>query len=131
VPYLQLVLIKKDLEILKNIQIYFGVGSIYYNKKDDCYQYLVQSIKDLNNVIIPHFLNYPLLSQKQIDFYLFKQIIELMNAKEHLNLLGLQKIVNIRASLNKGLSKKLEEAFPNCSPFPRPLVKLTEILDPN
>jgi hypothetical protein len=95
------------------IQSNFGVGNIYYNKKDDCYHYSVQSLKDLNNVIIPHFSRYPLLSQKQIDFLLFKSVVELMNAGGHLNLLGLQKIVNIRASLNKGLSNSLKEAFPN------------------
>ena len=31
---------------------------------------------------------------------------------EHLNPEGLQKIVNIRASINLGLSDKLKEAFP-------------------
>jgi hypothetical protein len=36
-----------------------------------------------------------------------------MNAKEHLTLSGLQKIVNLKASLNNGLSKSLKEAFPN------------------
>jgi hypothetical protein len=60
-----------------------------------------------------HFLKYPLLSQKQVDFFLFKAVVELVNANEHLTLLGLQKIVNIKASLNKGLPESLKEAFPN------------------
>nr|YP_010218752.1 LAGLIDADG endonuclease [Morchella brunnea]UBU98569.1 LAGLIDADG endonuclease [Morchella brunnea] len=99
---------KKDLGILKKIQTYFGVGNIFYNKKDNCYHFTVASIIDLTNVIIPHFLRYPLLSQKQVDFFLFKSVVELVNAKEHLTLLGLQKkIVNIKASLNKGLSNFL------------------------
>jgi hypothetical protein len=33
--------------------------------------------------------------------------------------------------LNKGLSKSLKEAFPNCSPVPRPALQVTEIQDPN
>jgi hypothetical protein len=91
--------------------------------------YSVQSIKDLNNIIIPHFKKYPLLTQKRADFELFKQIIELMNHQEHLNKDGLQKIVNIVAALNWGLSGKLKEAFPNSFSMPRPCVEFTEIPD--
>jgi hypothetical protein len=58
-------------------------------------------------------LKYPLLSQKQVDFFLFKAVVELVNANEHLTLLGLQKIVNIKASMNKGFPESLKEAFPN------------------
>lgn len=78
----------KDIEVLQIIKAFFGVGSIIFNKHDNCYHYSVSSVKDLSNVIIPHFLSYPLLSQKQADFYLFKSVIELMLAKEHLNLSG-------------------------------------------
>jgi hypothetical protein len=85
----------------------------------------------LINVIIPHFVKYPLLSQKQADFFLFKSAVELVNAKEHLTLSGLQKIVNIKASFNKGLTKSLKEAFPECSPVPRPSLQVTAIQDPN
>ena len=66
--------------------------------------YSVQSIKDLTNVIIPHFLKYPLLSQKRADFELFKSIVELMVHKEHQTLVGLHKILSIKASMNKGLT---------------------------
>ena len=78
-----------------------------------------------------HFLKYPLLSQKQVDFFLFKAVVELVNANEHLTLLGLQKIVNIKASLNKGLPESLKEAFPNWSPVSKPTLQVTEIQDPN
>lgn len=30
--------------------------------------YCVQSVEDLNNVILLHFIKYPLLTQKRIDF---------------------------------------------------------------
>lgn len=39
---------------------------------------------------------------------LFKNIIILMNNKEHINLEGLKKIVAIKASLNLGFSDKLK-----------------------
>jgi len=36
-----------------------------------------------------------------------------VNKKEHLNEIGLMKIISLRASLNKGLSNKLKSYFPN------------------
>jgi len=36
---------------------------------------------------------------------------------------GLEKIVAIKASMNKGLSPELKAAFPNITPMDRPLVK--------
>jgi hypothetical protein len=68
--------------------------------------------------------------QKRADFYLFKIAVNIMNAKEHLTSEGLQKIVNIKASMNKGLSKELAEAFPNTVCLPRPLVEGQNIKDP-
>nr|QCW06971.1 hypothetical protein [Drechslerella brochopaga] len=44
-----------------------------------------------------------------------------MQLKEHLTLKGLQKIVNIRATLNYGLSKELHFMSPETIPVPRPL----------
>lgn len=121
----------KDLDILNLIKDFFGIGSILYNKKDNSYIYVVTSLKGFTNVIIPHFNKYPLITHKQIDFYLFKLGVELLNAKEHLTLEGINKFVSIKASINKGLSPSLEEAFPNCTPHPKPSLLFTEIQDPN
>jgi hypothetical protein len=54
-----------------------------------------------------------------------------MNKKEHLTEEGLRKIVSIRAALNRGLSEELKIAFPDIIPVERPVVKITENLDPN
>jgi hypothetical protein len=85
----------------------------------------------LANIIIPHFDKYGLLTKKRADFILFKSIIELMNEKKHLSSEGLQNIVNIRASINNGLSLALKAAFPNTIPAPRPLILDKVIKDPN
>jgi len=37
--------------------------------------YTVAAQKELIEVIIPHFLKYPLLTEKQADFLLFKSIV--------------------------------------------------------
>jgi hypothetical protein len=122
----------RDLSLLKKIQLYFGVGSIYIRKRkvSTMASYCVQSIEDLNNVIIPHFIKYPLLTQKRIDFELFSSIINLINKKEHLNLNGVFKIINIKSSMNKGLSNKLKKAFPNVVLNNRVINFSYEIKDP-
>ena len=48
----------------------------------------------------------------------------IMQRGEHLTGEGLQKIINIRASLNKGLTPLLSEAFPNSVAVLRPSLKL-------
>jgi hypothetical protein len=59
----------------------------------------VQSIKDIA-VIVEHFDKYPLITQKQGDYLLFKMAVNLILNKEHLTIEGLRKIVAIRASMN-------------------------------
>jgi len=46
-------------------------------------------------------------------------------------MMGLTKIVAIRASMNNGLSKVWIKMFSDVKPVARPLVELRAILDPN
>ena len=55
---------------------------------------------------------YPLKTKKLADYLLFRDAAMMMKRGEHLTFEGLQKIINIRASLNKGLTPSLKEAFP-------------------
>ena len=66
-PVFQISLHKKDLDLLKKIQASLGVGAIYTKEKS--YNYMVQSLKDIN-VIVNHFEKYPLLTKKREDFLL-------------------------------------------------------------
>jgi hypothetical protein len=52
-------------------------------------------------------------------------------SKEHLTIVGLLKIVSIKAALNRGLSEKLKSAFPNIEVVSRPKVEDQKIKDPN
>jgi hypothetical protein len=120
---------KKDIELLKKIQNTLnGVGRIYIrqNKVD----LRVRSLKEICNVIIPHFDKYPLITKKQVNYILFREIVMRMKAKEHLSKEGLQAIVNIRASLNFGLSEDLKGVFPEVKPVQCPNVEFKQIPDP-
>lgn len=51
--------------------------------------------------------------------------------KEYLTLSSVQKIINIKASFNLGLSDELKEVFPNLIPILKPVVKYKKIPDHN
>lgn len=121
-------LAERDRFLLERLRLFFGVG--YISKGDNnSFYYGVSSLKDLNEIIIPHFLNYPLVTQKQLDFKLFKLAIELINLKKHLSTNGIIELVGIKASINKGLSARLKSEFPNIKPFPRPLFETVRNLN--
>ena len=128
-PEFKITLHSKDLHLLEKIKSYFGVGRII--KKDKRVSFEVKSLKDISEIIIPHFDIYPLISQKSADFILFKSAVESVLRKEHFTEEGLIKIVGIRSTLNLGLTPVLKEAFPKVIPVNRPLVKLAETIDPN
>lgn len=117
----------KDLSILKEIKSYLGVGKINQKSKGTCVYY-VRSFEEIS-VILQHFDKYPLLTQKQADYLLFKSAFEIIRNKEHLT--HLHKILAIRASMNKGLPPALKEAFPNITPSVRPSIQYYKIRDPN
>lgn len=102
----------KDLGLLTNIRDFFGVGQIIISKQGNVAIYQVQSVKDMVNVIIPHFNKYPLQTKKLIDFLLFKSIIEIIVKKEHLTEQGLIKINSILVSNNKKLNEEILKIYP-------------------
>jgi len=122
----QISLHQKDKALLGRIKEFFGVGEVI-DRKDGVFYYRVSQVKDLM-LVINHFDKYPLLSQKRVDFELFKQVIAL---KKDLTSSGLQEIVNIKAAMNFGvLSDNLLSSFPNTVAVSRPIIKDPVIYDP-
>lgn len=118
----------RDNLLLMRIKDYFGgIGNIYISTKDSTF--VVRSLDDILK-IISHFDNYPLITQKKSDFILFKQIIHKVYEGDHLSAKGLQEIVNLRASMNLGLSDFLNTIFPNTVPVARPLIENITIPHP-
>lgn len=87
----KIILYNKDLELLSQIQSYFGVGNISKHG-DTTMQYYVKSIKYLTT-IISHFDKYPLITQKWSNYQLFKQALNLFNNKDHLTDDGFKKFL--------------------------------------
>jgi hypothetical protein len=61
---------------------------------------------------------------------LFKQVVDIIRQVEYLTPKELQQIVNVRASINKGLSDELNTVFPDTVPVSRPVISNQEIKDP-
>lgn len=121
----------RDKDLLLQIKSFFNeTGSIYTMNNNKALIYQVRNLSEITKIIIPHFEKYSLITQKQSDFLLFKEIVELMDKGEHLTKDGLAKIINLKASLNKGLSNKLKVIFPNII-IKRPKVDLPLIINSN
>lgn len=118
IPVFTISLNSRDTALLEKIKHFFGgIGKIAIRRKDNAVFFTVKSVKDLMNVIIPHFEKFPLLTEKQVDFELFKEIVTIMYNKQHLDAVGLNKIIALKGSLNKGLTPFLSENFPNVNPI--------------
>ena len=114
----------RDIELLKLIQAYFGGVGRIGKERNNCRDFTIGSLDQILTKVIPHFDKYSLKTQKYADYLLFKEVVMMMQRREHLTIDGLQKIINIRASINKGLSPLLKEAFPNTVAISRPLLPL-------
>jgi len=118
---MQIKMHERDRPLILAIQKFFGgIGAVSKPNNSSTVEFRISTLKDIVNVIIPHFEKYPLKTKKYSDYMIFKQVILLMLNKEHNTLEGLQQIVNYRASLNLGLSKELKEAFPLTVPAEKP-----------
>lgn len=105
---------EKDTILIKSIQNFFGdLGYLSKPNSRSMVKLRVSTLNDITRVIIPHFYKYPLITKKFSDYVLFKQIVLLLQNKKHNSTEGLEKIVNIKASINLGLSHNLKYAFPN------------------
>lgn len=117
----------KDAIICKRLLAFWGVGNfrIQENKgRNSVALFVVESTQDLVNVIIPHFDKYKLVTKKRGDYELWKEIVFMIKNKEHLTMIGLRKIISLRASLNTGLTPLLKEHFSDVIPSVRPEVEL-------
>lgn len=119
-----------DKEILYKIQTFFGVGAVYIREDRKLSVYRVTNVNYMKDVIIPHFTNYPLNSKKRLDFLLWSEVVKLILNKDHLTPEGFLKVLSYYASINRGVSKKVLEYYPNIIPAGKPIINLPDNLNP-
>ena len=119
----------KDRPLLVLFQKFLGVGKIYKHGENSV-EFRVSALKNLK-AVINHLDKYPLITKKLADYVLFKQAVKLIADKEDLTWEGLLKLVNIKATLNTGLSDMSKQSFPNAVAVVKPRVKDAVIKDIN
>lgn len=107
------------------------MGNINVKKTRKLCVYRVTSLKDLNDNIIVHFTKYPLISSKNSDFLLWTKVVEKMLLKEHLENKGFCLILKYYASINRGVSNKVNRFFPNIVPYRKVKTTIPNVLNPN
>ena len=110
-----------DLPLLHKLQSFFKVGSVNLRQYRPIASFTVRVIEDLCSVIVPHFTNYPLQTQKHSDFLLWAKVVGLVHSGAHLTKSGLLEIVSLASALNRGISDQLQAAFPGVTPYERSL----------
>jgi hypothetical protein len=87
-------------EVLHVLQSYFRCGSFRPDRSDRTLKWETRRLDDLVERIVPHFIDYPLLSAKQLDFERFAFVCRLMADGEHRRREGLIKIVAATRGMN-------------------------------
>jgi hypothetical protein len=87
-------------QVLLEIQRYFGCGTIRPDRSDHTLKWETRRLSALCEVVIPHFVAYPMLSGKQRDFELFVDICERMARRAHCEPGGLSEIVRLANAMN-------------------------------
>lgn len=83
-----------------------GVGHMRRDLSDQTLKYEVRKLNDLVEKVIPHFDKYPLISGKQKDYLLFREICLLMKTESHRNKSGLRKVMNLAFQMNASGRRK-------------------------
>jgi LAGLIDADG endonuclease len=87
-------------EVLHALQAYFGCGSIRPDRSDRTLKWETRRLEDLLEHVVPHFVRYPLLSGKQLDFERFAAVCRLMAVGAHRSRSGLLEIVELAREMN-------------------------------
>jgi hypothetical protein len=128
----QIVLHLNEAPLMRQFEEFFNcIGVVKFHKNRKILNYSVANLNDLTTTLIPHFKKYPLLTQKAADFKFFEQVVDIMNKGDHLTTEGLQQIINIKASINLGLSENLKSEFKDYLPVKKPIIETENIIDPN
>ena len=101
-------------QVIDIVHSYFGCGYVRRDYSDKTVKFEIRDHHQLMTKVIPHFEKYPLLSGKQKDFLLFREICGLIKHKQHLSHEGFARIVKLAYQMNgSGKRKRAKEEILN------------------
>lgn len=95
----KITMLENEVELLKMVQSFFDCGVLSQNR-DGTVDFLVRDFSSISNIIIPHFLKYPLRGTKYLDFISFKEAFNIFDSREHLTEEGINKLNFISKNMN-------------------------------
>lgn len=95
---------ERDEVLLTAIKEYFNCGYCYLRKQENTIDFKVTKFSDLNKIIIPFFINSPILGVKSLDFKDWCLVSEMVKKEEHKLEEGAIKIREIPRGMNRGRS---------------------------
>ena len=101
-PSFSLSLNEKDLELLRDLQTFFGCGWIRESKTDRTFKYEARAVGNLVDRVIPHFDHYPLRGNKANSFTAFAGVCRMIEQGDHLRRDGLRQIIEVAYEMNLG-----------------------------
>jgi hypothetical protein len=101
------------LELLRE---FFGVGTLILNRRHDnhrepLWRFSVKRRADLVEVVVPFFEEHPLITAKRADYELFREALEVIEAREHLQSSELSRI----AALTERMNRRQRSRYPESS----------------
>lgn len=101
-PCFQVYQTSSNAEILEKIKNWFGCGRISSKGPNSrVMTYSIYRRAELESIVIPFFERYPLVSGKREDFLKFREIVLIMQRKEHFTDAGFRTIVELAFSMNQ------------------------------
>lgn len=101
------------INVLEYFKTRLGCGYLKANSKTDLTDkslaFVVRDFTSIRDKVIPFFENKLII--KKPDFEKFKEVINLINNKEHLNIKGLEKIIDLAYSMNSKKRKVTKEVI--------------------
>ena len=91
---------KRDVQVLFALKAFFQCGVVRVNHGDRM-AFRVRKLQHLSEIIIPFFMKHKLKTGKRIDFEKFRDVVLMMEKKEHLTVAGRDAIRKIANEMNK------------------------------
>jgi hypothetical protein len=89
----------RDKELLKSISNYLECGRVE-NRKGEACDFVITSIKYIEEKLIPFFTKNPLRGSKSLEYSAFKKAFSIMKNKDHLKEQGLEELRSIKNYMN-------------------------------
>jgi hypothetical protein len=110
-PSFSLTLNEKDLELLEDLQAFFGCGWLRESARDRTFKYEARSITDLTESILPHFGRFPLRGYKARSCAGFSHVCRMVEQGRHLQRDGLREIIGIAYQINLGKRRHSQDTL--------------------